>query len=126
MSAMPIVTRFVNGVMEIKMLGVITVSDLEEHTREVAEIEAQEPVTPNRVMDLREGEAGDVRFGNIHGIAEMRTAAKLKNPIKTAILAASPVQFGLARTFQMLNDNPQITFGVFRDETEARAWLAKT
>ena len=124
-SSMPITTRCANGLMEIRMAGRVSAADLKAHMREVATIESKVAVTPNRIMDLRDGTAGDVKFENLHGLAEARRIAVLKNPIKTAILATTPVQIGLARTFQTINDNPQITIQIFREESEARAWLAE-
>lgn len=48
----------------------------------------------------------------------------LKNRVKSAIVAQRPVDYGMARMFEMLIQNPQIEVRVFRDGESARQWLA--
>jgi len=122
---MPITTRFVGGMLEIHFEGEIEGSHLFEHLREVRDLEERESVAPSRLVDLRDAFTKDVRFGEVNDLAANRRTGRLKNPIKSAFLAVTPLQFGLARTFQTLNDNPQITVRIFRDEAQARAWLAE-
>jgi len=43
--------------------------------------------------------------------------------VKSAIVAATPVQVGYARMFQMLNEHPSVTVEIFGDLPTAVAWL---
>lgn len=43
------------------------------------------------------------------------------NDFKSAIIVSTPVQRGMARMFQSLNDNPRITIRIFDDEAAALA-----
>jgi len=51
---------------------------------------------------------------------------RLKNYIKSAIVANNPSQFGFARMFQTLNDNPQIEIRIFPAAESAMEWLTAT
>jgi hypothetical protein len=43
--------------------------------------------------------------------------------VKSAIVAATPVQVGYARMLQMMNDHPGVTVEIFDDLPAAIAWL---
>jgi hypothetical protein len=43
--------------------------------------------------------------------------------VRTALVAVTPVQLGIARMFQTLNDHPLIELRVFSDREAAVAWL---
>jgi len=44
-------------------------------------------------------------------------------PIRSALVADKPIQFGFARMFQMLNDNPRVQIRIFGNLEEAQQWL---
>ncbi|HEU4557727.1 MAG TPA: hypothetical protein VFS20_07750 [Longimicrobium sp.] len=45
-------------------------------------------------------------------------------PMRIAIVAPADVVFGIARMYQMMTEGSGTTVAVFRDPTEAMAWLA--
>lgn len=121
---MPVSVKYDGQVIELRLVGKVAGSELLSLLREALAIEEREAVTPNRMIDLREADTAEIRFNDVVSIAEVRRKTKLRNHVKSAILAKTNVQYGIARTFQAINDNPQIAVQVFRDEAEARAWLA--
>lgn len=123
---MPITNHYSGEFIETRMAGVIVAADLPGHAQDLARIEAGLPASPHRIADLTAVTGGDVSFDQVNGFAALRRTARLRNPVKSAIVVRTPVQFGVARTFQTLNDNPDITIRVFRDDAEARAWLRNT
>lgn len=65
----------------------------------------------------------DLNYAKIAAVASIRRAAPLKNAVKSAIVAPQPIQYGFARMFQTLNDNPRINLQVFSDRASAMEWL---
>jgi len=64
-----------------------------------------------------------IGYPGVRALADRRRAATFPNPFKSAIVGRVPAQAGMARMFQTLNDNPQITIEVFDDEAAALEWL---
>lgn len=107
----------------IKMTGLVSLPDLLSHADELAALEMRLPVTPHRLTLLSSGGVGDVSFADLHLFAAKRRAVQLKNAVKSAIVADDAVQFGFARMYQTLNENPNITVEIFQSEAPALAWL---
>ena len=120
---MPITTEYNGEFITAQMSGVVTVADLLALAEKVDALEAQLPVTPHRIADLSGGAVSDFNFVELSVFAAKRRAARLKNPVKSAIVAGDAVQFGFARMFQTLNDHPDIRIEVFQSEAPALAWL---
>ena len=120
---MPFEIRFEGGLLRVVFSGTVTNSDLAGVADAAAHIEASWAVVPNRIADLRSIEQLDIDFTGVFAMAEARRQVRLKNPIKTALIASDPVHFGFARMFQTLNDHPQIAIAIFRDEEQALQWL---
>jgi len=59
----------------------------------------------------------------VNALAERRRTVALQHPIRSAIVAPTPVSFGFARMFQTLNDHPQIAISIFSTVEAAEAWL---
>ena len=53
----------------------------------------------------------------------MSARRAINEPIRSALVASKPVQFGFARMFQMLNDNPRVQIRIFGSLEEAHQWL---
>jgi hypothetical protein len=120
---MPIVIRRNGGLLEVTFSGKIATTDLLNGAQEMAEIEAQEPVTPPRLNDLSDVTALEVDFWSIQQFAAMRKDSQLKNPTRSAIVAPNVLQFGFARMYQTVQANPQLEVQVFRSRADAIAWL---
>ena len=120
---MPITTDYQGEFIVIRMSGSITLPELLEHAEGIAAIEASQPVTPHRIAILPSGLVCDLSFSELHAFAAKRRAARLKNPVKSAIVAGDAVQFGFARMYQALNEHPNLQIEVFQSEEPAFAWL---
>ena len=120
---MPITTDYHGEFIVIRMSGSITLPELLEHAQGVAAIEASQSVTPHRIAILPSGLVCDLNFSELHSFAAKRRAARLKNPVKSAIVAGDAVQFGFARMYQALNEHPNLKVEVFQSEEPAFAWL---
>jgi hypothetical protein len=112
------------GVVRLSFTGELRSADLMEIAEKISEIEARLAVTPHRMTDLSNLTGVDLNFQGMELFAERRRKAPLKNPVKSAIIAPTPLQYGFARMFQTLNDHPEIEIRIFDDTTAATRWLA--
>ena len=103
---MPFDMTMAEGYLRIRLHGRLTNEVLSALGDAILALEADLPVTPPRLA-----------------VAEQRRASTVANPIQSAIVVANPVQYGVARMFQTLNDHPQITVEIFHDRASAIAWL---
>ena len=105
-----------------RLFGVLDRADLNAVMKEVERLEDAGWVG-DRVTDLTALERIDVGFEEVFALAMQRAERKVTVPIRSALVANRPVQFGFARMFQMLNDNPRIQIRIFGNLEEARQWL---
>lgn len=122
----PIQLQLCDGLLDGDCHGKVTVGDL-DHTRIVLrDIEARLEITPDRITDLTAADLTDLRSEDLVVFAEYRRAAKLKNKIKSAIVAPKgSSQYGLARMFMAHNVNPDIELRIFYDPASAYEWLGR-
>jgi hypothetical protein len=107
----------------VRLEGEITGQQLLEAACQIGEREAALPVTYSRLVDLSRATAVNLNFSVLAELSKVRELAKLKNPIKSAIWASNPVQYGFARMYQTLSQNPNLEVQVFNDLESADAWL---
>jgi hypothetical protein len=122
-SSVPISLKNEDGLLIADFEGRITADELLRGAREVRKIEEQEPITPDRLIDLTRMDAVDLDFTVVNDFAQLRAQSPLKNPTKSAIVAPSALQYGFGRMYQTLNQNPQLEVRMFQDSTQAREWL---
>jgi hypothetical protein len=105
-----------------RLFGVLDRADLNAVTREVERLE-DEGTMKDRLTDLTSVDRIDVGFEEVFALAQKRAHRVVTTPIRSALVATRPVQFGFARMFQMLNDNPRIQIRIFGSLQEAQQWL---
>lgn len=120
---MTIEAEFTEGLLVIRCTGTVTASDLRPMPMLTTAFDASRPVTPDRLIDLRGVEAFEIGFAELLDVVRERRDATLSGPTRAAFVTAGSVQYGMARMFQSLNDNPDITVEIFEDPAAARAWL---
>jgi hypothetical protein len=105
-----------------RLFGVLDRADLNVLIEEVERLEDQ-GLLADRLTDLTALDRIDVGFEEVFALAMKRGERKVLTPIRSALVANRPVQFGFARMFQMLNDNPRIQIRIFGNLEEAQRWL---
>jgi len=120
---MPITTEYQGEFILTKMTGLIALPDLLAHAEEIAAIESSLPTAPHRIAHLAGDFVGELGFMELNAFVAKRRVVRLKNPVKSAIVVGGAAQFGFARMFQTLNDNPDIRVEIFQAEAPALAWL---
>jgi hypothetical protein len=121
---MPFEHHKVDGALHIIFSGEVTAVDLRESAKQLRIEEDRLPVCPDRLTDITLVDGRNMNFLTIEELAAQRRTAALKNKVKSAILTQTTLQYGLARMFQTLNDNPMIEIAIFKDRDAALAWLA--
>lgn len=119
---MPIEIKIVDGLLWITLRGAVTAKEFALHAAELARIEQESEISPARFSDLSETTALP-DYQTIALFADVRSRAKLKNKVKSALFAPSSFHFGMGRQYQELIRNPEIEVRVFRDKDEALKWL---
>jgi hypothetical protein len=112
------------GIAWIRFHGQLTSADLVGGAEGLAKMETEAEVAPDRISDLSSIDGLTLDFAAVEACASLRRSAPLKNLVKSAIIAPTPVQFGFARMFQTLNTNPKVTVRIFTDAESALAWFA--
>lgn len=111
------------GYVLVRLLGQLNMTDLTEVTKPLDEADKMMETSPHRLIDVSEVDGIQLNFTAIHQLTENRRAVKLKNNVKSALVARTPVQFGFARMFQTLNSQSQIEVRIFSDADSALRWI---
>jgi hypothetical protein len=119
---MPFEIRDEGGFHSARLFGVLDRDDLDAVTAEVERLE-DAGTLQDRITDLTGLDRIDVGFEEVFALAHKRALRPIRSPIRSALVACKPVQFGFARMFQMLNDNPLIQIRIFGSLQEAQQWL---
>jgi len=111
------------GVLVVQLPRQLTYEHLVQAANYLAALDESLPVTPHRLTDASAVEDVLVQFAEMEAFSNRRQVAKLKNPIKSAIVAPKPLHMGFARMFKTLNNNPQMTIKIFPNAGTAWEWL---
>ncbi|GAB4447159.1 MAG: hypothetical protein Kow0031_29740 [Anaerolineae bacterium] len=112
------------GLVSIEFFSTFSPDDLVQLAELAEEVERQTDPAPNRLVDMRNLSGVEIRFPDMDWLAKRRRTQRLKNPVKTAIVASRPLPVGYGRMFQELMDHPQIEIKLFSTVEAARLWLA--
>lgn len=107
-----------------RLFGVFTAPELNHLATEAEIAEASHPLSLDRITDLTEVERFEVGFREIFYFAMRRGQQRFSRVVKSAIVVQEPVQLGIARIYETLNENPQIHICILRSVTEAMEWFA--
>jgi len=115
-----------DGVLRIVLTGILMPGELARLADALAAAEDAAAVVPHRLTDLTGVTRFEIGFDDMFELARRRRERSPANAIRSALVAATPVQLGFARMFQTLNDHPLITLAIFPDVDAALAWLAES
>jgi hypothetical protein len=121
---MPFELTTPGAILFARVFGVFTARELNRLATGAEIAEASHPVSLDRVTDLTAVERFEVGFREIYDFAIRRSAQRFSRVVKSAIVVQEPVQFGIARIYETLNENPQIQIRIVRSVTEATEWFA--
>jgi hypothetical protein len=107
----------------LTLTGELTEQDLRGFAAAADEIEGARDPVPHRITDMTGVTDFKIAYPDVQALAKHRRMRIFPNAFKSAIVVAGPTQFGMARMFQTLNDNPQIKIEIFNDHASALAWI---
>jgi len=113
------------GLIRVIMYGALTREDLDGIASAADDIERDRDPVPHRLADMTGVTEMQVAYPEVKTLAEHRRTIVFPNEFKSAIVIRTPVQRGMARMFQTLNDNPKITIQIFDDKAAALRWLGR-
>lgn len=123
---MPFELTTTGGILCARLFGVFTSRELNRLATEAEIAEASHPVAFDRITDLTAVEQFEVGFEEIYYFAIRRSAQRFLRVVKSAIVVEEPLQLGIARTYELLNENPEIQIRIVQSVSEARDWFADT
>lgn len=86
-------------------------------------VEANAEMPFNRFTNLSGVDAVQLNFAEVEQMATRRAGHYRGAPVKSAILAANPLAFGMARMYEQLMRRTPIEVRVFGRLSSAAAWL---
>jgi len=120
---MPFELTTPGAILFARVFGVFTAPELNHLAWEAEIAEASHPVSLDRITDLTAVERFEVGFREIYYFAIRRSAQRFSRIVKSAIVVQEPVQLGMARVYEAVNENPQIQIRILRSVTEATEWF---
>jgi hypothetical protein len=121
---MPFELTTPGAILFARVFGVFTAPELNQLATEAEIAEAAQPTSLDRITDLTAVERFEVGFREIYLFAVRRSLQRFSRIVKSAIIVREPVQIGIARVYEFLNDNPQIQVRILRSMAEATEWFA--
>jgi len=115
-----------DGYISIALYGVVSPSDLREIVQRFREFESTTGIAPHRITDLSRVEVVGMHFAEMNAYVTDLRSIKWKNDARSAIVAPTPLHFGMARMFQTLAENSQVEVGIFPDCEAALQWIRRT
>ena len=111
------------GVLVARASGDLTDADLLDYAMAL-QADDTTSGTRHELVDLRDIQSGDgVTSSGVRQLAQFWRDAGVSDG-KLAIIAESPVSYGMSRMYQTLRDDGPDRIEVFRSEEDAWKWLA--
>ena len=110
-------------IIRCTLSGVVTREELSRIVATVEDLERGRDPVPHRLTDLTGVTDLQIGYPDMRALAERRRASVFATASKSALVVRTPAQRGMARMFQTLNDNPQLTVEIFDDAASALRWL---
>ena len=122
---MPYAIAMDKDILVVTLWQALTPEDLTGIMRDADDIERDLDPVPHRLTTPRGPIEVKVGYQEVKAFAWHRRVIVFPNVFRSAIVVHTPVERGIARQFQTLNDNPQITIEIFDNDEAALAWLRR-
>ncbi len=107
----------------IGFYGIVTAAELSEIMVRFREIEARTGIVPNRIADFSRAEEIKINFPQIGSYVDKLRSRTWKNDVRSALIARTHLQFGVARMFQTMAENTQVEVRIFSEYLPALQWV---
>jgi hypothetical protein len=109
--------------IQVRYTGTIDNNDIQNVLQESLKAYDQNLHLFNRIEDMRNLRGIRLGFSELLDFTQNLRAIQLPQPVKTAILTANPLQYGMARMFQSILEHSQMKIQIFTDEEAATEWV---
>jgi hypothetical protein len=109
--------------IQVRYTGTIDNNDIQNVLQESLKAYDQNLHLFNRIEDMRNLRGIRLGFNELLDFTQNLRAIQLPQPVKTAILTANPLQYGMARMFQSILEHSQMKIQIFTDEEAAKEWV---
>jgi hypothetical protein len=123
-SVMPYSIKNTGNIIRVTYSGTLTDKDIFEVLGSAVTTQDGQINSTDRFEDMRELKAISIGFDELWDLAQDIQKLQIPRTVKSAIVTANPVQYGIARMFQSVLMHPQIKVRVFSEEGEADRWLS--
>ena len=120
---MPHTAKIYPDHVSLVLSGNVTVKDVAEIAAFLTKLEGTSKASLHRYVDVTAVKEMQVNFRDLHELSTQRAKVKLKNRVKTAVVAETNEQYGMARMFELLNQQRDTEVAVFRNAATALRWL---
>jgi len=113
----------VDGIIHVVITDTLGLADLRQIADDVAKIEAETEQTPHRLTDLTACDLRSLDISQLETMARRRREVEVKNPARSAIVATTKMQYGVARMYMAIGTNKKIEMEIFESRESALTWL---
>ena len=114
-----------DGILRIEFEGLVVRADWKSMLEQARKFEREADRIPSRLTDTSRVDNLEHGYYDFVDLIAQRAKEGFPNAFKSAIVAPQPIQYGCARMFQTLNNNPQISIEIFAGVDEALHWLGE-
>jgi hypothetical protein len=112
-----------DGIVFVTFPETLSDNDFRLINMEIEIIEKEYSVVPNFIVRLNTVKTFNGNYFSVQALARQRAEITYPNTILEAIVVTNDFQMGFARMYQTVNDNPQLTIKIFKDEAKAIDWI---
>jgi hypothetical protein len=120
---MPFDIQIRDNIIRLTYTGYVTKAELFASAQEIVRVEGTFERRPDQLTDLSGIVDRETNYETLSTVASERRTRVFPNNWRLAMVAPTPLGFGLARMFKTLTESPQIDIQIFQTLAEAEAWL---
>jgi hypothetical protein len=122
---MPYQIQANRNLVRVTYTGHVTDAEVLQCATELGELRTGYDQPPNQLMDFSGIEMQDTRYELLLPIGAKLRKQTFARAFRYAMVARTPLSYGIARMFQTLISHPQIDVRIFSTVGEAEHWLAE-
>lgn len=116
--------ELVGSIISGKVSGELDIALVNEWLKKLQEQEASSTLNLNRFYDIREINGVNLNFDELVSVAQRRLGGyKSTEATRSAFWVSTPLNYGIARMYQSLNDGTPFKIGVFYKLDEVAEFL---
>jgi len=112
-----------DGILFVTFPETLSDNDFRVMNEEIAVVEKEYSLVPHFIVKLNAVKIFHGDYHSVQMLAKQRANITYPNTLLEAFVVTNDFQMGFARMYQTVNDNPQVTIKIFKDELQAIEWI---